>query len=192
MKKISFENLIEKEQHLNIMDMFFKYPDGLTLHELTYLLTNRRNMQNLSSLIKNFGTERRNIFTTNQRILDCLTDLEWMIIKNKIKKRKKIITRYKLDSNLLFLWLNYVRVQKHNEMILSDMSILLNLLQYYSKIKKTSILPGFVTDEDKELMKCLVTSPRKINYNNPPWRTLRKDVKYKFSPYKKLKIKIPK
>jgi|GEM_PF-4711753 len=95
MKTISLENLHEKPQHLSILDMLWRYPEGLSLHELTYLLTTKKNMQKLSELNKRFNPyfphnskiERKNIFKTRQRINDCLTDLKHLkfIIKNKKK-----------------------------------------------------------------------------------------------------------
>lgn len=150
MRKISKENLLEKEQHLSIIDMLFKYPDGLTLHELTYLLTTRKNMKKMSSLQRDFGNERRNIFKTRQRIVDCLTDIKWM--------RKKEGKKYVLDFHQLITWVNYVKQQKLNELITKK-------LQEYKPNKL------ILTDEEYEQMRYELIGSRKVNSHRPPWRT---------------------
>ena len=102
MRKISIENLHTKNQHLNIMDMLFRYHNGLSLHELTYLLTTRKNMQKMSGLRKCFGLERKNIFKTRQRINDCLNDLKRLelIIKNEKKYELNMIATYTYECYL--------------------------------------------------------------------------------------------
>jgi len=76
MKKITKDIILDKKQHLRILDAFIQHsPHNLTLHDLTYLLTNKEKMYKIDLLQMRFGRSRKNIFKTRQRIQDCLTDL---------------------------------------------------------------------------------------------------------------------
>ena len=86
MKKLTKENILEKKQHMHILYTLYKHYD-LTLHELTYLLTTVKNMYQLSELLQRFGSTRKNIFTSRQRINDCLTDLKHLKLVEKIGRK---------------------------------------------------------------------------------------------------------
>jgi len=98
MKKLNEKNIFEKQQHRSILYALVNYPDGLSFHELTFLLTTRQNIRNMSELDKRFNPhyphknkiKRENIFKTRQRINICLNDLKkfQLIFKNEQKKYK--------------------------------------------------------------------------------------------------------
>jgi len=100
MRKIDKENIFEKRQHLTILKMLNKYHEGLTLHELTYLLTTRENMQNMKKLHERFNpyfphekkTNRQDVFKTRQRINDCIKDMKHL--KFIVKDQKKYIMNF--------------------------------------------------------------------------------------------------
>lgn len=109
MKKITQELILEKKQYLHILNSIAIYsPRGLSLHELTYLLTNNNNMYKMSLLHKNFGNLRKDIFKTRQRIYDCITNL---INLNLIYKTKN---KYHLNLNEFHLL--FVRVKYQDEL----------------------------------------------------------------------------
>jgi len=93
MQKITMENVFDKEQHLSILDILDQYPDGLTLHELTYHLCKKPKMYNFSKLQERFGNERKNVFKSKnprQRIYDCLYDLKSLNLVIKVHKQYKL------------------------------------------------------------------------------------------------------
>ena len=108
MKKITQDIILEKKQHLHILNTLVQHSFGLTLHELTYLLTKKNNMYKMSSLQERFGVSRINVFKTRQRINDCLTDLKRL---NLIHKKG---VKYQL--NLLELHLLLKREKLHDEL----------------------------------------------------------------------------
>ena len=84
MQKINLENILDKKQHWHILNKLAFHPEGLTLHEVTYLLTHKKNMYQMSKLDQKFKHNREDIFKSRQRIFDCLQDLiKIRIIKNK-------------------------------------------------------------------------------------------------------------
>lgn len=87
MQKITLENILDKKQHWHILNKLAFHPKGLTLHELTYLLTRKKNMYQMSELHQKFKHNRENIFKSRQRIFDCLQDL----IKIRVTKKEEKI-----------------------------------------------------------------------------------------------------
>ena len=109
MEKITLDIILEKKQHLHILNTLAKHdPLRLTLHELTYLLTDKSNMYQMSLLQKKIGYSRKNIFKTRQRIYDCLNDLKRL---NLVKK-----TRNKYHLNLFELHILIQREKIRNEL----------------------------------------------------------------------------
>jgi len=87
MQKITLENILDKKQHWHILNKLAFHPEGLTLHELTYLLTHKKNMYQMIKLDQKFKHNRENIFKSRQRIFDCLQDLiKIRVIKKEEKK----------------------------------------------------------------------------------------------------------
>jgi len=104
MKKISIEDLHNKKQHISILDVLYKYNDGITLQDLTYLLTIQKNMYKLSSLVIRFGKKnRKDIFSTRQRINDCCSDFKYLGLIKKIDKN------YYLNYAAIKLYKQYLR-----------------------------------------------------------------------------------
>jgi len=109
MKKIIEDKILDKKPHLQILNTLIQHsPHGLTLHELTYLLTNKENMYEIDLLKKRLGRSRNNIFKTRQRIQDCLTDLK--LLDMIYKKGKK----YRL--NLMKIKELYLHVSFYNQL----------------------------------------------------------------------------
>ena len=107
MKKISIEDLHNKKQHISLLDVLYKHTDGITLQDLTYLLTLKKNLYNLSHLVSRFGIRnRKDIFPTRQRINDCCSDLNYLGLIKKIDKK------YYLNFPGILLYTQYLRNQQ--------------------------------------------------------------------------------
>ena len=99
MKKITLFNLHENKQYLAVVFTLARFPDGLCLQELTYLLSDKRNMNKLGYLTEKFNNvNRRCYFRSRQRICDVLRklrDMDLVIYRNG---------KYSLDVRILFYW----------------------------------------------------------------------------------------
>lgn len=130
MKKITQDIIKEKKQHLHILKALKQHsPLGLTLHDLTYLLTNKNNMYKMSSLQERFGKSRNDVFKTRQRIHDCLTDLKRINLIQKTREKYRLnlfefyflIQRERLNNQLK----EYEQEERANfEKIRNDMKYL--------------------------------------------------------------------
>jgi len=94
MKELNKENILENVQHNNILRVLNAYADGLTLLELTYLLTKKEIKKNLRVLQKKFSPHypqekesRQSLFKTRQRIYECIKTLRRLeLVKKEGKK----------------------------------------------------------------------------------------------------------
>jgi hypothetical protein len=152
MKKITQENLFEKNQHLSILEMLWRYPDGLFLYELTYLLTRMKNMNKMSYLKGRFISERKNIFKTRQRINDCLRDLRRI---NFILKDGK---KYKINWPEVKLFNDYINITREAKRLLKESK------EEYEEI--VEVLKYANEEEQKDFDNNMKEYAKK---NPPPW-----------------------
>ena len=103
---------------------------NFTLHDLTYLLTNKDSMYKIDLLEIRFGISWKNVFKTRRRIQDCLTDLKRI---NLIYK-----TKGKYWLNLFELHLLFQREQLYNELKKIEKELTLEYVVYENKIKNLS------------------------------------------------------
>lgn len=122
MRKITIENVFEKEQHVSILEVLRQHSEGLTLHELTYLLSTRDIIQNYSKLQERFGHNRKNIFTSKEprkRINDCLNGLKSLTLVTKDNKKYRLAALspelLSLIGNNNILKLNLLYAQDKNQ-----------------------------------------------------------------------------
>lgn len=94
MPKLTKENVFAKSNYMYLIKTLNKYPEGLTLHELTYLLTTLDNIRETSKLFNKFNpnyqkdkktVRRENIFSNRQRIYDSLQHLRKLGFADKDK-----------------------------------------------------------------------------------------------------------
>lgn len=158
MKKISIEDLHNKKQHISILDVLYQLTDGITLQDLTYLLTLKKNMYNLSHLVNRFGNKnRKDIFPTRQRINDCCTDLKYLGLIKKINKK------YYLNYPGIELYTQYLRNQQEiNKWIKENKE----LFKKYNKI----IITGDEKISKQELIEIEDRMLKDIKQGKPaPW-----------------------
>jgi hypothetical protein len=112
MKRLTIEDIHKKKQHISILDVLYKYTDGITLQELTYLLTLKKNMYNLSKLVTKFEEEsRKDIFNSRQRVNDCCNDLKHLGLIKKSEKKYyfnypgiKLLKQYLRNKHEINIW----------------------------------------------------------------------------------------
>jgi len=100
MREITLDNVFENKQYSSILDMLGLHPEGLTLQELTYLLTTI-NITHKYSKMLNLGRERKNIFLSRQRIQDCLTVLRTLKLVIKIGKKYLLTEKSHVTQSLV-------------------------------------------------------------------------------------------
>jgi len=158
MKRISIEDLHDKEQHISILDVLYKHTEGITLQDLTYLLTFKKNMYNLSKLVSRFGQKnRKGVFPTRQRINDCCSDLKYLGLIKKIDKK------YYLNYTGILLYTQYLRNNREiNKWVKQNKE----LFKKYNKI----IITGDEGISKKELIEIENTILNNIKKGKPaPW-----------------------
>lgn len=136
MEKITIDNVFDKEQFFRILEKLNKHPEGLTLRELTYLLSDKKNMQNFSTLQERFkGESRKKVFygiEPRKRIQTCLLKLKTPPL-NLIYKDEEKYKLSQLTPHLLSLLMN------------------INILQ--SKFKDACISQHFYNQKSESFMK---------------------------------------
>jgi len=139
MRKITLLNLHEHNQYIAVVFTLAKFSEGLKLHELTYLLTNKEIMNKHSYMIEKFqNTRRRHYFRSRQRICDVLRKLRDIGL---VKYRNGI---YLIDIRILFYWCEIRDAEK-------------KFINMFAEIEKKH--PGRTNELEKEL------TPVTIMYN---------------------------
>ena len=118
MAKITLDNIFDNKKCLSILEELNRYPDGLRINELKYLLSNS-NVQHISDLQSRFGKNRRNIFKgkdITQKIYAHLKTLRFLDVPLVIREDKK----YKIPHilpDILSLYANSKILERHLERI---------------------------------------------------------------------------
>jgi len=140
MRKITIENVFEKEQHVSILEVLRQYSEGLTLHELTYLLSTGKLTKNYYKLQERFGRYRKNIFSSKEprkRINDCLNVLKSFTLIIKNNKKYQLTT---LSPELLSLIGNNNILKLHSLCAQDKNQELHNFFKKYQNIFFDSII----------------------------------------------------
>ena len=116
MKKLNKDNILEKPQYCYILLELVKSIPGLTLHELTYLLSIQPIKYRNSMIAEKFEKRtRKNIFKTRQRIQDCLTNLIKLHLVDKKEKS------YRVNFYELYLLIQEEKIK--NELIIAEQEL---------------------------------------------------------------------
>lgn len=112
MEKITLLNLHKKEQYIAVVFTLAKFSKGLSLQELTYLLSDKKNMNKLGYLTEKFqNIRRREYFRSRQRICDVLRKMREIGL---IEYKNGI---YSLNIRILFYWCELRKAEKkYNDM----------------------------------------------------------------------------
>ena len=132
MKRISIENIGERKQHREILNQLLNHPKGLTLHELTYLLTQKKIMHERILMERTLGSDRKDVFNSRQRIHDCLDDLKELNIIRKFDKK------YIIDIEKFHLCILYMDAETEINKIMDFINDFKKYIQRYPNIFKNS------------------------------------------------------
>lgn len=178
MKKITIDNVFEKEQHRGILDYLEKYPEGLESSEILYLLSNRY-VSKVWKKEKKFKKEsRRDIIPSSQRLLNIIAKLKQEGLVYKDRKRYKLPN---FSSELKSLNENIKILEHYSTLIKYHFSVYRDIKHLNKKYQRFGLEPPRRYKKDGELIINSIIRPELqiygINIDSIPEKQLYEAIK---------------